>query len=478
MTDLGVEDGVYVAGVPLALPKPPPAAGAPPPSSNPLAADLWRPETHSAGVRVSLMMDGVGGGGGAPLGSTYAPPQHPRASLLRNKSSLLARATFADGYQRRVAERLAAGGVIVVANVQRSLIVVDGDGLMCSGAERTAPPEIMARVLFAQAWPLCHAVNAATASRGRQDVVVGTSGGDVLWLDLVAARYQRVNKGCGPPRAAVTAVAWVPGAASLAVAGFSDGHIVVYDTDAPAAADEGAAAAPPLSPHALQTTFYVCQSSRSPRAHSVVAAFRVSMGPVRALTFVDAQLAVACADGFLRMFDLQREAMPQIVPSLFGGLCALAISPDGRLLAVGGQDDTVAIFDVRAGPLFVLLARCVGHAAWVTAAAFDPFECAGASYRLASVGEDGRLLLWNYVLPTPAVRSAPAHKLVGSSVLINVVARGDTATVVPLAVAAPFSSDTGPASLSDVFFSGRGISVVSTDGFFRHWSRPVRQPCQ
>ena len=43
-----------------------------------------------------------------------------------------------------------------------------------------------------------------------------------------------------------------------------------------------------------------------------------------------------------------------------------------------------------------IVARCPGHHSWVTSVAFDPWRCDGRNYRFGSVGEDCRLLLWDF----------------------------------------------------------------------------------
>lgn len=59
----------------------------------------------------------------------------------------------------------------------------------------------------------------------------------------------------------------------------------------------------------------------------------------------------------------------------------------------GGQDDLVSIWSLEARQI---VARCPGHHSWVTSVAFDPWRCDDRNYRFGSVGEDRRLLLWDF----------------------------------------------------------------------------------
>lgn len=68
-------------------------------------------------------------------------------------------------------------------------------------------------------------------------------------------------------------------------------------------------------------------------------------------------------------------------------------SPDSRYVLTGGQDDLVSIWSVAER---ALVARCVGHHSWVTDVKFDPWRCDERNYRFGSVGEDCRLLLWDF----------------------------------------------------------------------------------
>ena len=68
-------------------------------------------------------------------------------------------------------------------------------------------------------------------------------------------------------------------------------------------------------------------------------------------------------------------------------------SPDGKYILTGGQDDLVSIWSLNDRQI---VARCQGHHSWVTAVAFDPWRCDERNYRFGSVGDDCRLLLWDF----------------------------------------------------------------------------------
>jgi WD40 repeat protein len=79
--------------------------------------------------------------------------------------------------------------------------------------------------------------------------------------------------------------------------------------------------------------------------------------------------------------------------SYYGGMICVCWSPDGRYIVTGGQDDLVSIWSLEDR---MLVARCQGHNSWVTAVQFDPWRCDERNYRIGSVGEDCRLLLWDF----------------------------------------------------------------------------------
>lgn len=122
-------------------------------------------------------------------------------------------------------------------------------------------------------------------------------------------------------------------------------------------------------------------------------------------------LAITTMQGHLALLLWEKEILTDVFASYYGGLECLTFSPDSRYLLCGGQDDMVSIFSV---PERRLVGRGVGHHSWVTGLAFDPVISTDRAYRFGSVGDDGRLLLWELssgtlFMPKLNVNTRPTH---------------------------------------------------------------------
>jgi hypothetical protein len=133
-------------------------------------------------------------------------------------------------------------------------------------------------------------------------------------------------------------------------------------------------------------------------------------------------LATVCEDGTLRILALHEEKLLSVHRSYYGALLCVCWSPDGRYILTGGQDDLVSIWSREEG---ALVARCQGHNSWVTSVRFDNWRCDERNYRFGSVGEDARLLLWDFsvgMLHRP--RAASVRQVFGHARGASVVSNG------------------------------------------------------
>ncbi|KAL9086121.1 MAG: hypothetical protein Q9159_004356 [Coniocarpon cinnabarinum] len=223
-----------------------------------------------------------------------------------------------------------------------------------------------------------------------------------LWMDLSSASkaQQLVKVLYTRAQPLFTAIRWVPPQENLFLAAHIDGTLVIYDKEKDDAAFVAEDFSSPLSPAALdgrrsvQLEVRRSMKATQPKANPV-AVYKATRQRINAIEFsFDGQhLAIVCEDGSLRILDLEHEELTDLYTSYYGGLSCIAWSPDNRIVITGGQDDIVSVWSLEERSL---IARCSGHRSWVSDVRFDRWKCDRANYRFGSVGEDGRLLLWDF----------------------------------------------------------------------------------
>ncbi|KAJ2745956.1 hypothetical protein GGI20_001772 [Coemansia sp. BCRC 34301] len=259
------------------------------------------------------------------------------------------------------------------------------------GLQPESSGETLARFDLVSNTPLCHAINEATRGENRLDMVMGFVHGNIIWYDPISGKYARLNKNSGYT-AAIVSVRWIPGSASLFMAGTADGCVMIMDRNkedfsVPALAHSN-------RPVTAMDAFEVAPSLK-PKCNPV-AFWKVGNKPITCMAFSPdgCRVAIGSEDGGLRIVDYLNEILEDVYLSYFAGITCCAWSDDGKYVVAGGKDDLITVwgFDGQS-----VVARCQGHESWVRDIAFDPMGTED-TYRFMSVGDDAKLLVWDFSL--------------------------------------------------------------------------------
>ncbi|KAJ4551207.1 hypothetical protein HRR88_008087 [Exophiala dermatitidis] len=314
----------------------------------------------------------------------------PKNNIIKSNSSFVSRVIPHEALPKKLAER-DQGGTFAFANINRAFQWLD-----LSSSSKQDP---LTKILFTKAHMLCHDVNPLTKHSTHMDVVMGSSASDIIWYEPMSQKYARINKNGIINNSAVAKIKWIPGSENHFLAAHMDGKLVVYDKekeDAPFVSEEMVDEGIGIEDDDEDSALVISKSvnSSNQRANPV-ALWKISNQAITDFAFSpdSKHLAVVGDDGCLRIIDYLQERMTDLYSSYYGAFTCVCWSPDGKYVLTGGQDDLVTIWSLEERQI---IARCPGHDSWVTAVAFDPWRCDGQSYRFGSVGEDCKLLLWDF----------------------------------------------------------------------------------
>ncbi|KAF5718644.1 putative WD40 repeat [Fusarium globosum] len=293
----------------------------------------------------------------------------PKNNMTKSNSSFISRVIVNESLSKKLTER-SNDGLFAFANINRAFQWLD----MSSSSKQ----DYLTKILFTKAHCLCHDVNVHTKSVSHLDVIMGFSTGEVIWWEPISQRYTRLNKNGAINGTPVAAIRWIPGSENLFLAAHMDGSLVVYDKekeDAQFNPEEEAinGNVNGMSGESLDASNGGAHHN-SIRINKSVHSKNQKVNPVAAWKLSNHRIN------------------------------AFSFSPDNRHLAVVSEDGTLRIIDY-------LKEECQGHQSWVSAVAFDPWRCDERNYRFGSVGEDGRLCLWDFsvgMLHRPKARAETA----------------------------------------------------------------------
>ncbi|MCJ1387618.1 hypothetical protein MMC18_000461 [Xylographa bjoerkii] len=319
----------------------------------------------------------------APItGKDALKRKKPKNNIIKSNSSYVSRVIPHEAMAKRLQERNPEG-LFAFANINRAFQWLD------ITTNNMFKAEHLTKILFTKAHVLCHDVNDLTKSTSHLDVIMGTS-----TADIICSKKGMINA------SPISSIRWIPGSENLFLASHTDGTLLVYDKereDAAFSPEENGTSTPERNGDAGEVRhIHINKSVNSKNQKSnPVASWKISNQRINAFAFSpdSRHLAVVSEDGSLRVIDYLKEVLVDLYTSYYGGLMCVCWSPDGKYVLTGGQDDLVTIWSLAERQI---VARCPGHHSWVTAVAFDPWRCDERNYRFGSVGEDCRLLLWDF----------------------------------------------------------------------------------
>ncbi|OBT87911.1 hypothetical protein VE02_02629 [Pseudogymnoascus sp. 03VT05] len=392
-------------------------------AGSPRSSNITRPLSHAStpafGEGNSMLLPQVG--------KDASKRRKPKNNMAKSNSSFISRVITNEGLAKRLADR-PSDGLFAFVNVNRAFQWLD--------LSSPNKQDHLTKILFTKAHCLCHDINTVTKSATHMDLIMGFSTGEIIWYEPISQKYTRLNKNGIINATPVSEIRWIPGSENLFLAAHMDGSLVVYDKEK----EEAAFLPEEKSNEALDAiieadgreSLHIEKSvhSRNQKVNPV-SFWKLSNQRINAFAFSpdNRHIAVVSEDGTLRIIDYLKEELLDLYTSYYGGLLCVCWSPDGKYVLTGGQDDLVSIWSMTES---MIVARCQGHQSWVTAVAFDPWRCDDRNYRFGSVGEDCRLLLWDFnvgMLHRPKAASV-RHRNSVSSRFTNALQRAETQTTI------------------------------------------------
>eukprot|EP00127_Corallochytrium_limacisporum_P005534 Clim_evm51s207 gene=Clim_evmTU51s207 len=276
---------------------------------------------------------------------------------------------------------------------------------------------------------------------------VGFSGGEVLYRDLISRKAMWFNQEGVGAKAPVNSMAWSPDRSGTLLCGHSGGQIFVYslnrgDVDTKFMQNAKGHINSENPKHMPPALWIKNKSSKS----NPIGVWRVGRGNVHCMEFSPngRWLAIGSADGWLRVFDWPSQNIYFAAKSYFGAVYCVSWSPDNIYLAVGGEDDVVTVYDFEDRQL---IARGLGHDNWISGVKFDPWLCDDTTYRIASVGFDCKLVLWDFSLET---LSRPKHQAANGQGSISATKSSQSITAMIKSKRHSHNPITGKPSITDI----------------------------
>jgi len=338
---------------------------------------------------------------------------------------------------------------ILAFNVGRELIVYE----FTEATQSNFSEPIDHRVYKQNHQPTCHDIT-QNPNTNILHVLVGFSKGQIQYINMHTKEQKVFNEGSYLDKSKVTCIKWLTNPRTSFMASYSSGYLYVFDEQLNYQRDTNIQPSYSVIRDDEKNFSISYTKNKTKQARNPISRWAIGNGSINEFAFSPDQtlLAVVSQDGFLRIFHYEKMSLIAYMKSYFGGLLCVCWSPDGKYLATGGEDDFITLFSLDPDDQQArVLCRGHGHTSWISAISFDPYMNAKSYYssliprsssslsndvddgvlpsknivrtrndsnipthfyRLASVGQDNRLCLWDItedILKMNSNSKIPSH---------------------------------------------------------------------
>ncbi|KAH3660460.1 hypothetical protein OGAPHI_007046 [Ogataea philodendri] len=323
----------------------------------------------------------------------------PKSSLVRSTSNFIAKVLTADGFNRKF------------SNSESVLLACHGRVLnlitLADDAKEIDAEIPLLKVVFSTGiiTAMSHIHYVTTSGETALDVLIAFASGDIFWLNIPKLKYSRWNKNAKLKNKPVISLQW-SNCGNFATVGFGDGEVMIFHRDFE---DSEVYKVEERNAEKLKniSVLHSLKSSPSSTFSNPIAHYKFSS---KAITGLNCHpefsniWAVACDDGFVRIFDMFAEHITDLVSSYYGGVLDVLFTRDGKYLLTGGEDDIVSVFEFTnvglsntSNGLIKLVVRLEGSRSWVRAINVDLFKTtSGLLYRIGTAGDDGSIRFYEF----------------------------------------------------------------------------------
>eukprot|EP00242_Pyramimonas_sp_CCMP2087_P006387 CAMPEP_0198206264 /NCGR_PEP_ID=MMETSP1445-20131203/9795_1 /TAXON_ID=36898 /ORGANISM="Pyramimonas sp., Strain CCMP2087" /LENGTH=376 /DNA_ID=CAMNT_0043878887 /DNA_START=253 /DNA_END=1379 /DNA_ORIENTATION=- len=281
-------------------------------------------------------------------------------------------------------------------------------------------------ITFPGLLPICHAYQQAADGN---DLLIGFFSGEVAVVSLRQQLLEPSRKliasathnagGCFNA-SRCTNVLWYPKEDGIFVSTHADGSMYVFDKNKEPSSDPSFPT--PKDPSAFSISYP--KSSKS----NPLARWTVCSSAINAAAFSPdgVMLALGGRDGIVRVFNPSLGQLVMGARSYYGAVLSVGWSKDAKFIVMGGEDDLVTVFSLSERQI---VAWGEGHCSWVSSVAFDPHwtrpppsdpedvadEYEDPGYRIVSVSQDSQLAFWEFTTDGVATPSNRIVMPVGST---------------------------------------------------------------